>query len=322
MTGWKWFWLLLPAVVVAMTLGGASAFAQDEEETVSFENVRLWLYPEYDDSRLLVMLEGEIVGVDIPAAVRFLVPETAVMYSAGSIDEIDGYTGGPPDRAPSEVPGWDEISYSLTTTTFRVEYYDDVILGSPDRSIDFQFRTRYPITDLKVYAQEPMESRDYTVTGLGESSPVDYDELDNRFAVHGLVYQDLTAADVLDFQIAYTRNTSEPSLGPPGDVSAADGLSSSAADGDGGSVGVVVAVTAVVLVVLGGGAFWVYRARAARRPVERRPVAVSRGRPVKRQPETARPVKGKARAGRFCTNCGERLSASDQFCSGCGVRIE
>lgn len=321
MTGWKRFWLLLPAVAVAMALGVVSTFAQDGEDGASFENVRLWLYPEYDDPQLLVMLQGEIVGVDIPATVRFLVPETAEMYSAGSVDEVGVYAGGPPDRAASQVPGWDEISYSLTSTTFRVEYYVDVIRGSPDRSIDYQFRALYPIADLKVYTQEPRASREYTVAGLGESSPVDYDEFDDRFAAHVFTYQNLAAADVLDFQIAYTRSTSEPSLVPP--------VEPSAVDEDGGSTGVVVAVTAAALIVLGGGAFWVYRARGAGRPrpatparLEQRPRAEQRLRAAKRQPETVPSARRKARAARFCTNCGERLSVSDRFCSGCGAKIE
>ena len=318
---WKRLCLLLLAVVVVIALGTVSAFAQDEE-TVFFENVRLWLYPEYDDSRLLVMLEGEVVGVVIPFTIRFLVPESAVMYSAGSRDEFGIYAGGPPNRTPSDVPGWDEISYSMTSNTFRVEYYGGEILGDPDRSIDYQFRTLYPIADLKVYAQEPMESRDYTVTGLGESSPVDYDGFDNRFAVHVFTYQNLGVADVLDFQIAYARSTNEPSLPPPSDVLAAAGESSSAADGDGGSTGVAVAVAATLLIVLGGGAFWVYRARSGRRNVARRPVAAGRRRPVKRQSEAARQAGAKARAGHFCTSCGERLSSADRFCSACGARIE
>lgn len=310
---WKRLWLLLPAVLLAVTLGTVSAFAQDEE-AVSFENVRLWLYPEYDDPRLLVMLEGQVVGVDVPATVNFLVPATAEMYSAGSRDADGVYSDGNHVRESSEVPGWDEISYTLTTPTFRVEYYDDIILGSPDRSIDYQFRTRYPIADLKVYAQEPMGSRDYAVTGLGESSLVGPGESAIGFTDHGLAYQDLGVADVLDFQIAYARSTDEPSLG-----SAA--AASSEVEGGGSSTGVAVAVTAAVLIVLGGGAVWVYRARGvpARAPVSQSP-PVNRERPVKHRPETARSVKGKARAGRFCTSCGERLSSADRFCSGCGAR--
>jgi hypothetical protein len=175
MTGWKRFWLLLPVMTLAVALATVSAFAQEGEDAVSFGNVRLWVYPEYDVPRLLVMMEREIVGVDIPATVRFLVPETAVMYSVGSKDEAGVYSGGPPDRVSSEVSGWDVISYSLTSATFRVEYYDDTIRGNPDRSIDYQFRALYPIADLIVYAQEPLGSLDYAVTGIEGSSPTDYD---------------------------------------------------------------------------------------------------------------------------------------------------
>ena len=44
------------------------------------------IYPEYDEPSLLIMLEGKITGANPPVQVRFLVPSTAEMYSAGSKD--------------------------------------------------------------------------------------------------------------------------------------------------------------------------------------------------------------------------------------------
>ena len=306
MTSWKRVWLVLLAVVVS--LGAFPVFAAEEEETGSFENVRLWLYPEYDDPGLLVMLQGEIVGVDCPVTVRFLVPQSAVMYSAGTKDEAGEYSGGPPAREASGVPGWAEISYVMSTDTFRVEYYDDIVQGAPDRSIDYQFRTLYPIADLKVYAQEPVGSSSYSVTGFGESSPAVSGEFDGRLTTHSFSYQTLGIEDVFDFRITYERNTSELSLALLNPGSSTDRSSPSS--------GVAIAVTVAVLIVLGGGAFWVYRAK----PSSRR-VPVKRDGPVKHKSGSSRSVERKAPAGGFCTNCGEPLTLGDRFCGGCGAKI-
>ena len=75
--------LLLLFISIGLLLIGADlsrALAQPENEVTGYENVQLWVYPEYDDPRLLVMLEGQIVGVEPPAEVRFLVPSASEMY--------------------------------------------------------------------------------------------------------------------------------------------------------------------------------------------------------------------------------------------------
>ena len=97
-----------------------SAVGAQDEGILSFDNVHLWVYPEFDDPRLLVMLQGQISGAQPPVTVSFLVPSTAEMYSAGSIDSQSQYSGGPPDREPSAFSGWDAVSYELTSDIFHV----------------------------------------------------------------------------------------------------------------------------------------------------------------------------------------------------------
>ncbi len=137
------FRFLLILVLALVSPSGSymqPALAQTGNEPTGLKNVTLWLNPEYDDPRLLVMLEGKIVGVNPPARIRFLVPTAAEMYSAGSRDATGNYTGGPPDRKASSITGWDEISYELQTDTCRVEYYDPIIAGQPDKENSYYFQ--------------------------------------------------------------------------------------------------------------------------------------------------------------------------------------
>lgn len=194
--------LILAVISLASAPYMQTAFAQSSTEPAGFKNVTLWINPEYDDPRLLVMLEGKIVGIAAPTQVRFLVPEAAEMYSAGSKDAQGKYSGGPPGRVPSQIPGWDEISYILKTDTFRVEYYDPIIAGQPDKKISYDFRWLYPLSDLRVVVQEPKKSSNFSVAPNGGTTTDP-----EGFAVHTYSYRNLMTADKpLHFDIGYTKS--------------------------------------------------------------------------------------------------------------------
>jgi hypothetical protein len=193
-------------MIISLGIGGQPAQAQSAVEPVGFDNVTLWVYPEYDDPRLLMMLEGQITGAEPPALVRFLVPEAAEMYSAGSKDAQGKYTGGPPTRKASTIPGWDEISYTLTSKTFRLEYYDDIITGSPDKKISYDFRWLYPISNLQVVIQQPKKASDFVVMPFGTQT------LEGGFTVYTYNKSGLTidpGMQPLHFDISHTKADSE-----------------------------------------------------------------------------------------------------------------
>lgn len=180
--------------------------------TTGFKNVTLWVYPEYDDPRLLVMLEGQISGTTLPALVRFLIPQSANLFSAGSKNTQGVYSEGPPDRKVSSIAGWDEISYTLpaTAATFRVEYYDDTIKGSPDKTIGYDFRRLYPISDLNVVIQQPLKASNFNVVPTGIKTT------ENNFNVVTYSKNNLTTdpgTQPLHFDISYIKQDSTPSLG-------------------------------------------------------------------------------------------------------------
>jgi hypothetical protein len=212
------FRFLFSLIAAALLLTEPVAvMAQDEaglENTVTgFENVQLWIYAEYDDPYqigsplLLVMLEGQIVGAELPAEVRFLVPVESIMYSAGSKDAHGIYTGGPPDREASGIPGWDVIWYEVTSDTFRVEYYDpSIILGEKNKAISYQGRWLFPISDLVAYVQAPSGASNFKVAPAGVShSDQGYDFFSYQFA-------NLDDDSLLTFEISYSTGDTNPLL--------------------------------------------------------------------------------------------------------------
>ncbi|MBI2850341.1 MAG: zinc ribbon domain-containing protein [Chloroflexi bacterium] len=285
------YWLLLLVAVTSLALGRhtQTALAQTDNETVRFKNAALWIYPEFDDPRLLVMLEGNLDGAEAPVRVRFLVPAIAEMFAAGSKDAQGEYSGGPPDRKASEIPGWDEISYELKTNTFRVEYYDSSIFGRPDKTISYDFRTISPISNLRVTVQQPKKSTNFSVTPRGV---VGADG--EGFTTYSYSFNNLTAdADPLHFEIAYTRAETKPSISPGGGL----------------STGLIIGL-ALGVIVIGAGIVWILKARQTQRV------------PVRESRQQRRQAARKGGSGNlFCTRCGQQIAASDKFCPYCGNKV-
>ncbi|MBI4302407.1 MAG: zinc ribbon domain-containing protein [Chloroflexi bacterium] len=282
---------LLVVSLLSVTTGMPRALAQADNEPDGLKNVRLWIYPEYDDPRLLVMLEGQIVGVQAPATVRFLVPPTAEMNAAASADAQGKYSDVPPRREPSRIPGWDEISYEITSNTFRMEYYDPIIRGQPDKTIAYEFRWVYPISELDVVVQEPRKSNNFSVLPRGE--PL----VDGRgFAFYSYSYRDLDDESPLRFEITYTKTDPNPSLAIKGN----------------GSSAVLLMITGLAGLILGAALLWVLKLKARNRP-ERgyaAQAAAVRGSGQKRVPN------------RFCSACGKRLDIPSRFCPYCGAKTQ
>ena len=286
------FFLIMTSLLLAVA-GTTWALAQDENELSGFDDVHLWIYPEYDDTRLLVMLAGQIVGVQAPATVRFLVPSAAEMYSAGSIDAQGRYSGGPPQREPSAIPGWDEISYDVTSDTFRVEYYDPIIIGLPDKTISYEFRWLYPISGLHVVVQEPRQSSNFSVSPEGILSS------DSQgFTNHVYEYDDLDNEPPISFSITYTRSNTLPSLSIEDDESTNPLL--------------IVTVVIGLCVIFGAGLFWVMKSRLKNRAERKQ---TTRNKSVRGSKGEKHPTHI------FCSQCGQSLEKSSQYWQYCGTKL-
>jgi len=204
--------LLVATLATFFSASGMPALAADEPSR--FKNVLLSVYPEYDDllglgyPNVLVMLDGQIEGANPPVAVRFLVPKSAVMYSAGS-GPREKYVGGPPNRKASDIDGWDEISYELKTDSFVVEYYV-AIPASPDKDFSVEFIPLFDIDGLVALVQEPHRAADFKV--VTQSQPVRQQPFTDAegFNIQRYSFDTLKSRQSVSFHISYTKNNPTP----------------------------------------------------------------------------------------------------------------
>jgi len=284
-----------------MLVAVSPVLAQGEPEATGFSNVKIWVNPEYDDPRLLVMMEGKITGATPPATVRFLVPQAAEMYSAGSKNAFGEYSGGPPSRAASNIGFWDEISYVAKDETFRMEYYDPVISEQPNRTFTYEFHPVYPISGLQIIIQQPKRATNFAVqaadgtTGRQQTDP-------EGFSTIVYDYPMVAAGSTLSFQVSYTKTDNKPSLQGASPAQSSSSGSSTPPPADLLWVGVT------VLAVLTAGILWAMRANPKRKRASRPQPKASATRPTQSK-------------GSFCRKCGNPLKSSDKFCTGCGARV-
>ena len=301
----------LGAAVLALTVVAPRALAQTTEPA-ALKNLKIWVNPEYDDAlkigqpALLVMMEGDIVSPQPPVNIRFLVPTSAQMYSAGSKNSFGEYKGGPPNRKASSIAGFDEISYQLTENTFRVEYYVPIAqLGQVQKSFSYEFDRFYPVQDLTVMVQQPKSSDNFTVAPAG-SPGIDSE----GFSIQTYKYSNLDISTPVKFSITYNRSVWEPSLSKAGTTGTTSGGSSSKSN-----TGLIVAVVAVAVVLGGGGVYLISRSSQKTRPVTR----------AERRRRGATTTRVKPRttpdAVAFCSQCGHKLDKPSRFCPDCGAEI-
>lgn len=298
---------LLISVVMGLIFVAKSplAYALPEDEPTGLSFLQVRVYPEYDDPRLLVILRGQITGAeasdDDPVTVRFLVPHAAFMFSAGFFDALGEYQRGGfidptksigidpyPESQSSEIAGWDEITFTIETNNFVVEYYDPIIVGNPDKTIAYELHLLYPISELDVVIQEPRTSTSFSVTPQG--APITDNAFGENYPAHEYSFYNVSVDEdsPLQFDISYTKSDTRPSV----EIT------------DSGSTLLVVGIVCGVLAVVAVG-FFLLRKYKQKALAERHPVRMS---------------KKKAKRQGFCRQCGKQLDKPSPHCPYCGAK--
>jgi len=267
-----------------------AALAQDEEPE-ALQDVVLSIYPEYDNladlpyPTVLVMIEGQISGAEPPANIRFLVPTNGTMYSAGSGPRSQ-YVGGPPDRQASGMAGWDEISYTLQTDSFVVEYYVPIPPAN-QKAFSSIFQPLYPIDGLVTVVKQPLESSNFAA--FPNLPPTDQQQFTDSqgYNTQQYMFEGIEKNQSLSFTIQY-----------------ADCASSS-------NTGMIIGIAVGGCLVLATLGFWLWRRSGS----QNTRIRLQRGQALTPAPES------KKSGARFCSQCGTKLTRNSRFCPDCGAKL-
>jgi hypothetical protein len=314
------------------------------QETLSLATLQVSLWPEFDQPRTLVILDGTLPpGTPLPAELTLRMPAAAGAPHAVAIVGADGnlltasYTTNP---AGDDII----VSFSANSLSFRLEYYDPaLVMKGAARTYTFNWTTDYPVTAAALRVQQPSGA-----TGLAAEPAL----VDVGVADYGLRYWEsslgaLAAGQTVSLALSYTKADSTLSANAVGAVPAAAAAPTAAAGLSAGpNLPLVITVAAVGLALVGAGFIAYVRSarvtprRSARGRRQRRGAArASAPRPpagtAARRPERPSGASAPAAAARpqpapaaaleaepaFCTQCGQRRQPGDRFCRQCGAAL-
>lgn len=276
------------------------------EETPAFKRLKVSIWPEYDDPRVLVIWEGELAdGVALPAKVSFLLPEGAEINSACAIDPSGKHNPATVERTAGE--NGDVASYTINEKATDIEFYFNPIEGTGAREIAYSIRPLHTVESLQVEVQRPLRSTNFAVTPA--STAVTSDQ--RGFQYHRYEYGRVDAGQTIDLLISYEKQDAVPS------VSGQQGAANAAGTtGDLALPLLLFGLGSIVLVLY----LFLRNGNQPRRGKARK--AASRAAPSapKGKKGAARPVAQPAGA-RFCTACGASLRPGAAFCPACGQPV-
>lgn len=318
--------LLSVFAALAVTLAWLpSAHAAD----LSASQMKVSLWPEYDDPRVLVINQADLdPSVQLPAGVSFNIPKGAEIGMACEVDSSDGH-------ACKTYQLVDNGDYQTLTYEAEAEhkvfleyYYDAFAAGTPERSFDFSFRPGFPVKSLSLEVQEPLRSTGFALDPVLSQTATDSQGL----TYHTQNYTDVSVEQPLDVKVSYTKTDNNPSVSKSDSVAEA-GSSTSASAAGGQRNTAVFAVLGVL--AFGGVLFGSYKklrpaaarssrsgGRPARAQSDNRQRSAQRGAGAKSKAAGSGGSKKRRSAAdgdpKYCTDCGSQLERQNRFCSECG----
>jgi len=324
--------LLCRVLIVIGLLAGVGLVASPtmaaSEQTPTIKIMRLSVWPEYDDPRVLVIYQGEFNdAASFPQKVQFPAPMGSEINQVCALKQ-------PGDEHLCQLydtlTGEDNmlgISYTLPIPTYFLEYYWDGIKGSPDKSFSFKYVAPYAIDTLMIDVQQPKKATDFKLAQTYSSATTDSQGL--RY--YNYTFNKVEPGQVITIDATYNKPDNKPSVDKK-----------QGAGGGAGSVNTTallgIGAAAIAVFVIGFVAFkrkparvpvrtaQARRAEAMRRAEARRPVAPEPSRqqrpaapPVTQAKQGAAPQQAPA-GGSFCSKCGSRLESGDMFCNACGAK--
>lgn len=299
-------WRLLASVALAMALlVAAPAGAAPEQPAAKRMKVSVW--PEYDEPRVLVIYEGEFAdGGSFPRKVSFRLPAGAEVSQVCALKPGGEHLCQLYEIARDE--NGSTLTYELPIPTFFLEFYYNPVEGAGERSIPYEFTPLSAVDSLQIEVQQPARATDFALDP--PTSSVQSDGVGLKYFLYD--FGRAAAGVPVKVGIRYAKPDANPSTEKrlPAPAAGAGG------DGSFAVVWVVIGVGVVAVGIIVG--YSLYSRRPTRPRYER---AHGGGRPLapSQVPASSR---GKPKGGiRFCSTCGDSVGPGARFCASCGEPV-
>ena len=300
---------ILFGVMVALLLLASLtpiALAQDSNRLAQ---LKISVWPEYDTPTVLVLLDGVLADkTNLPREISVLVPSTAKLTVTTWQNADGSLAPEQPNKSVDAGGGYKRVTFTTSQPQYRVEYYDDLLKGAPDKTMNFAFKSDASIDVVNLEIQQPLKATNFTMTPPASGTRTDPTD---GFKYFTYQFANVTAGQLISAQAKYTKADSNPSIQP---VSTPLPSTATAAPSSNDSLMLLVGLVALGLVAVLGLFLYQQRARQAERISETR----MSPREFQRQRRRARGIGDSAPT--FCVQCGNVLRPDDYFCPKCGAK--
>ncbi|MCA9920253.1 MAG: zinc ribbon domain-containing protein [Anaerolineales bacterium] len=286
------------------------------QTAVSLQSLNVELWPDYDQEAVLVLLTGTLPASQaLPVTLTIPLPDGADFHVAARITPDNVMS----DQGMSPTVGDNEVTFSLSESRFRVEYYQPYTANNTQRNFSFSWQSdTISVDDLTVTLQQPFDTMQINTVPNASNVAEGQDGL----TYHTFAGQAVPAGDVYTVDVDYTLNS--------GALTVDFEIEDTATNTDlpfldavpveeSGFDWQLLLVGLGVLIIIGSAAWYFFSNRPNnKRPAKPKPRRDTK--PTMRETAVAHPTpKGKAN---FCHQCGESLQASDKFCRNCGTAVK
>lgn len=193
---------------------------------LSIGRMRAAIWPEYDDTGILVIYDGRFKDDTLfPAETVFYIPKGSQISDACSLSPkgqhfCQLYKQKPaPASLPSNVSiggskhgnigDFDEVRLKLPYPNFYLSFHVNLFeAGARDKkTFDYIVKSNHNIDKLEVDVQRPLRAEDFKIT----PEPMEKTEA-RGFEHYGYVYENVTSGKDIKFNIQYIKKDSQPSV--------------------------------------------------------------------------------------------------------------
>lgn len=271
---------------------------------LGMQYLRISIWPEYDDPRVLVIVRGELTPESpVPTRIRLPIPKGAELLGAGMISAQSELLNHPHQILTGDAS--DTLELTLPVRRFFAEwYYDPLGRRTHERQFTYSLALPYAVTQLDIDILQPDAATEFRTDPAATR-----EEVNARGGQHyWFEYQNLAPETAHTFKVAYIKTTDAPSVAKPQGPPAAQQTGPSR----GTKTWMAFAMLAGCAIIFAGGVL-VFKNKQlpAAQPAE------TSARPVASAP-LPDAVKSPVTAQNYCSNCGRQLDATYRFCPGCG----